>query len=1129
MHLKKTGGIAEIYSVDAMPGRNERAANVTSLLDAISSDRGIGMGNIMDGIYTNGLQSSLANGIREREVAKAEPEFHAGDIIEGIVTTVSEQISINFSGKEFHFPKEAVQNAKEGEKRTYKIMEASGASFVLKEIGKAKAEGGQGKMLFTTVDTGMQMIAQNFGTLPGQQAEEDRLGSISDRATEEDCKELEEEGMTLEKYSLERLERLLERMKAQTALKQAGIEGQLEDKQSRREAVAKTAKKNAIREMSREGISELIAERLTAANLPVTENNVSRIADAVKMAGEAQYMTEASFSYLIGNGLEPTIENCYKAAHAGEGRKVPVSDGLMTQLEPQINEVLQQAGQLVGAVTEDGSGNPDVARRSREANVQPEAPGVEDARWLLERELPLTAENLTYKKELERLTADLGDGRLGDEAMLTGTVENMYRGVEPKQTNLSVLRRKEELRLQMTEEAADTMLKLGVEADIDAIKERIEGLKQQEQEYFRQMLTAEGSETTEAAVLFEQTLAAADKVRNADVSLLAKSFETRTVQTLQSLAELATASHAVSMTDNAEQAVNVVAAERRLQTVAADAYEPLMTAPRRDMGDSIQKAFRNVDSQLEALGMELTVANQRAVRILGYNSIPLTQENINEMKFYDAQVRGLAEQLQPQVTVELIRRGINPLEGSLQQVSEAAQNISRELGISAEERFSEYLVKLDRKQELTAEERDTYIGIYRMLYQIEKTDGAAIGALVKSGRELTLSNLLTESRGLRRRGMDVSVDDAFGEAETVREGQYINDQIAAAYHNRQLDKAMEQLTPDRLQQLMERGEEIAGLTPERLAEATAELPEGETDRRYRSERLEHLRELASDSSSERRFLERFGLENSLEQIQAAKQLLQGENSYRKLLRIAGDAGNTVAGAEDSTEAVLTEAGTLADGLSASEEELATAMESRENMAALTERLQGRATELMEALYTAADLDAEQAGALRELLTVQNLKQQLAQKECFEIPIADEKGITGMRLTVIHGSGQTGRFRILLQQAVEESDMDEAAVRVDGNYRSGKLELLLTAPDRALSDCLKAESDSLQKRLTQAGIVCDSIFCSVARTGADAMLPPQSDTAWQTEEAQDEESVTTSVLYTAAKETVLHIQRIISNY
>lgn len=1030
----------------------------------------------MDGIYTNGLRSSLTNGIREREAAKTEPEFQAGDIIEGIVTTISEQVSINFSGKEFHFPKEAVRDAKEGEKRTYKIMEASGASFVLKEIGKAKAEDGHGKMLFTTVDTGMQMIAQNFGTLPAQQ-EEDHLGNISDRVTEEDCKELEEEGMTLEKYNLERLERLLERMKAQTALKQAGIEGQLEDKQSRREAVAKTAKKNAIREMSREGISELIAERLTAANLPVTENNVSRIADAVKLAGEAQYMTEASFSYLIGNGLEPTIENCYKAAHAGEGRKTVVPDDLMKKLEPQINEVLRQA----------------------------ELPGTEDARWLLERELPLTAENLIYKKELEQLTAELDSGRLSDEAILNGTVESLYRGIEPKQTNLSVLRRKEELRLQMTEEALDTMQRLGVEADIEGIRERIEALKQQEQEYFRQMLTAEGTEPTAESVLFEQTLAAADKVRNADASLLARSFETRGSQTLRSLAELAGQTGTESL-----QNKNAMG----MQT-AAQGYEPLMTAPRSDMGDSIQKAFRNVDSQLEALGLELSAANQRAVRILGYNSIPLTQENINEMKFYDAQVRGLVEQLQPQVTVELIRRGINPLEGNLQQVSEAAETIRRELGVSAEERFSEYLVKLDRKHELTAEERDSYIGIYRMLYQIEKTDGAAIGALVKSGRELTLSNLLTESRGLRRRGMDVSVDDTFGEGEIVREGRYIDDQIEAAYHNRKLSEATQQLTPDRLRHLMEQGKEIREMTPEQLADFAATLPEGETDRAYRSEQLDKLRELAADSSRERRFLERFGLEDSLEQIQAAKNILQGENSYRKLLKITEDCGTL-----DHIEGAEVPATTV--------EETAEAMENRESLQQLSETLQGRASEMMEMLYAAADLNAEQAGILRELLAVQNLKQELLQKECFDIPVADESGITGIRLTVIHGSGQEGKFRILLRKTGESADIfDENAVRVDGSYRKGKLELLIAAPDRAFADRLRGEAQGLQKRLEQVGIRCDGIFCSTMHLGTETMLPP---VIYETQEAETQaeaEHVKTSVLYTAAKETVLHIQRIYS--
>ena len=1037
----------------------------------------------MDGIYTNGIHSSLTNGIREKEESGTVPEFLAGDIIEGIITNVSEQISINFSGKEFHFPKEAVQNAREGEKRTYKIMEASGASFVLKEIGKAKAGDGQGKMLFTTVDSGLQMIGQSFGTLPGQAAEDDRFGRISDRITEEDCKELEEEGMTLEKYNLERLERLLERMKAQTALKQAGIEGQVEDKQARREAVAKTAKKNAIKEMSREGVSELVAERLAAANLPVTANNVSRIADAVIMAEEAQYMTEASFSYLIGNGLEATIENCYKAAHAGDGRKAVIPDELMQQLEPQIEEMLRQTNQL-----------------------------IEDARWLLERELPLTAENLFRKKELEQLVADFGTAKLSREAVLDGTVESLYQGKEPKQTNLSLLRRKEELRLQMTEEALDTMQKLGVEADTDAIKERIENLKKQEQDYFRQMLMADGTEANAEAELFVQTLEAADKVRNADVSLLAKSFETRTIQTLKSLAELVPETDGTVSDITVETNADVAITEGRPQgsagmQIAADAYEPLMTVPRRDLGDSIQKAFRNVDSQLEALGMELSAANQRAVRILGYNNIPLTPDNINEMKYYDAQVRGLVEQLQPQVTVELIRRGINPLEGSLAQVSRAAEDISRELGVGAEERFSEYLVKLDRKHELTAEERESYIGIYRMLYQIEKTDGAAVGALVKSGKELSLANLLTESRTMKRRGLDVSVDDEFGEAETIREGKFIDGQIEAAYHNSKLRETAKRLTPDRLQQLKTQDVEVAELTPEQLTEFLAGLPEGESDRVYRSEQLEQLRKLAENSGTEQRFLTRFGIADSPEQIQAAKQILQGENTYRKLLRIT-----------EMNHDIVPDA---AAELAVNSEDAAGAMGNRETLSRFSEQLQGKAAEVMEALYAAAELNAEQAGDLRELLAVQNLKQQLLRKEFYDIPVADENGITGIRLTVIRGSGEEGKFRILLKQRTERADiLDETAVRIDGSYRQGKLELWMASRDKAVHERLKKESPSLQNRLEGAGIVCGGIFTTVAKPGAETLLPPVTE-----EGAEKQESVNTSVLYTAAKEIVLHIRRI----
>ena len=210
------------------------------------------------------------------------------------------------------------------------------------------------------------------------------------------------------------------------------------------------------------------------------------------------------------------------------------------------------------------------------------------------------------------------------------------------------------------------------------------------------------------------------------------------------------------------------------------------------------------------------------------------------------------------------------------------------------------------------------------------------------------------------------------------------------------------------------------------------------------------------------------------------------------------------------------------------EEAAEAMESRQNLQQLSETMQGRASEMMEMLYAAADLNAEQAGSLRELLAVQNLKQELLKQECFDIPVADESGITGIRLTVIHGSGQEGKFRILLRKTGEHADiLDENAVRVDGSYRKGKLELLIAAPERAFADRLRSEARGLQNRLERVGIECDGIFCSTANLGSEAMLPP---VMYETQEANvqpETDNVKTSVLYAAAKETVLHIQRIFS--
>ena len=113
-----------------------------------------------------------------------------------------------------------------------------------------------------------------------------------------------------------------------------------------------------------------------------------------------------------------------------------------------------------------------------------------------------------------------------------------------------------------------------------------------------------------------------------------------------------------------EKAVNFTDSFAR----AEQSYEAVGTEVRRDLGDSIQKAFTNVDSILLDLNMECTAQNQRAVRSLAYNQIPLTEENIVRMKEYDTRITSLMETMKPPVVAELIRRGINPLEISLDEL-----------------------------------------------------------------------------------------------------------------------------------------------------------------------------------------------------------------------------------------------------------------------------------------------------------------------------------------------------------------------------------------------------------------------------------------------------------------------------
>mgnify|MGYP003295535916 CR=1 FL=1 len=72
---------------------------------------------------------------------------------------------------------------------------------------------------------------------------------------------------------------------------------------------------------------------------------------------------------------------------------------------------------------------------------------------------------------------------------------------------------------------------------------------------------------------------------------------------------------------------------------------------------------------LKDLGLETSYGNQRAVRILAYNQMELTPENIAEMKAADEEVQRAFDHLKPAVVRTMIKEGMNPLDMSFEEIN----------------------------------------------------------------------------------------------------------------------------------------------------------------------------------------------------------------------------------------------------------------------------------------------------------------------------------------------------------------------------------------------------------------------------------------------------------------------------
>ena len=654
---------------------------------------------------------------------------------------------------------------------------------------------------------------------------------ISRSMTGEDALALDEEKTPLEDYTSSQLERAVSRVKEQRSEERQSVREQVDQEREEEEAREYAAYRN----MAESGVSETILKQLQESGLPATSDHLSRLEHAMDLTAQRSQITPAAVEFFVRNEMKVTPENVNGSVY-GAGRQASgadkeiVGDDSFAQVKDQVTGILEEGG------------------------IPAEESSMAIAKWLYDKDLPVTAEHVRLcqqLQELQELDYDILLGRVVDNLVDGISAENadltkmsreeascairqlveteddvLHQSYRTEADFISAKRQMEEIRLSMTIEAARTMSAKGIDLDVSNLAKIVEELRAQEQQAKESLLTETGLPMTEVNVdRMNDTVQAAKNVLTAPAGLLGMAMEAGDELTLAGLSETAS-----------EQKERYARMEQT--------YEAVGTEVRKDLGDSLNKAFGNIDEILDDLGMETTGMNQRAVRILAYNQMPLDQENIERMKEFDSRVTTLMENLKPPVVAELIRREVNPLDISLDELGGIVKEVREEIA-DEDISFRRYLWKMDHQGELTEEERQSMIGVYRLLDKIDKSDGAVIGKVLKEGRELSLASLLSATRTRRAEGMDVSVDDAFGGlVDTIRPGQQIDEQIRAAYGSSVVEKLQQNLSP---KVLHDNGIDCMNMSLEELLEKC--MTEGETAEEmepYYREMAQRVREAMDD-------------------------------------------------------------------------------------------------------------------------------------------------------------------------------------------------------------------------------------------------------------------------------------------
>ena len=1084
-----------------------------------------------------------------------------GQVVEGVVSKVSDKISISFNGIEVAVPHSAVRNATEGATRKFQIMDVSKDNIVLKEVGNTYNQGMPVTPASAKVPENAGVYSKNSNIKDNAQAAAEDKEAVKNIAilTGEDYESIEKEEGSIEDCKEEDLGRAAQRVKEQKEWKEFYQESNKELCRQLQEGLENIQKQGFLDQKSESQIAQILRE----ADIPATLENISRVVSALQMSQTAWVMSDNAKSYIISKGMPPTIENIYHGQYSGsDAYDMSVYDQeLWGQLKGQIEDIIGLAG--LGTQT-----------------------ATDDAKWLLANDMPITIDNLrtldvlrdikdnmTLDKALVQIVQAMAAGSEAEQAVLdtsqfiiardiinsfnsvkdgdiitainimanNATLYNTGTDGEVQEINLAILKQagKEneinggsaadapvipeniidgmseqeiqaviakkniaEICLKMTVQSVGLMAGKGINIETAPLENIVKELREIENAYYMARFGIQGDMADKELGLMQEALQKTSDIANAPASVIGMGIRQMNLISFNEL-------HAAAVSETANR-------NQFLET-----YEKVATEPDKNFGDSIEKAFqRSVPDILQSLGLEDTQANERAVRILGYNSMEITEDNISAVKEYDASLNRIIDNMKPSVVLDMIRNGSNPLNKSIEELDRELAGIAYDKGVTPEEKYSRYLWQLERSNAITEQERDGYIGVYRLLNNIEKTDGAAIGAVIQSKREMTLGNLLSAVRSIKGSGIDVEVDNDYGKLESIiYHSKPITMQLDSGfnpdkgesgqdsgnrYYQGLVSEAMDNITPDSVNEMSDGDmEKILDTSLEKFAEEMkSRSPENKLMREYYDKQAEEVRDMMQNRAEADLYLASMQIPVTVASLGAAIQMIkEGYSPVKECYN-----RRNILGEKEKKEFEET-----ADNM-------AEALDSEESIKSECEKARKYMEEILSRSYCEPDITSDELMKLKSLGRGIQLHGMMAGRRSYDIPVITGDTVTNMNVTILSGKDDKGKVKISVSNANEDGNAQNLNISAEFKISGSAVKGIVSCSSREAYEMVKESSMELKESMADAGFEVKNISCSLGTLRGG--IPD--------EKINLGSNASTSVLYKAAKIATCYLSGIVKN-